>query len=112
MHEVNKVNMVVRNTRFRYPITSEQVGDTFDEVYNTLVDLLGYQNNAGVIAVSGELRELWDDIDDSRASSFGSTASGVNEAYSYSSGVLSNRLTVYYNKLDKLGAILDNIVGD
>lgn len=84
------VGMVIRSTRYRYPITSEQINDGFDEVYSTLVDILGYQDNDGDIAVSGGLREAWAAVDAARAGTFGSSASGVPEAYTYSSGTLDS----------------------
>lgn len=97
MNEVNMVSMIIRNIRSRYPITSEQINDTIDEVYYTIVDLLGYQNEAGDIAVSGELRELLTELNTSREGTLGTSASGVLEAFIPVSGTLDDIYTSLYN---------------
>ena len=87
MRNPGRVNMVVRNFRYRYPITSEQVNDMYDEVYWNLVELLGYQNTSGVIAISGEYRELLSHLNYQLEDSFGTSASGVTESLVEASGV-------------------------
>ena len=79
-------HMTTRNIRYRYPLTSEEMTDTLDEVYYSIVELLGYQNNEGNIVVSGSLRERWTDIDGDSAASFGTNASGVLLAFTGASG--------------------------
>lgn len=82
-------NTMVRNIRYRYPITSEQITDTMDEVYNDMVDLLGYYNKNGDLSVSGSLRELWYDLGDDRTNALGYNTSGYLEALSLGSGTLT-----------------------
>lgn len=84
-----KSNTMDRNIRYRYPITSEQITDTMDEVYNDMVDLLGYYNKSGELSVSGSLRGLWYDLGDDRTNSLGYNTSGYLEALSLGSGTLT-----------------------
>ena len=104
----NMVNMVIRNTRTRYPVSSEQINDSMDEVYYTLSEMLGYQNEAGDIAISGVLRELLTSLDSDMASQLGSSASGVAEAYSHASGTISNKWNSIYSINYSIGAMINN----
>ena len=101
-------HMVLRNVRYRYPWTSEEYDDTMDEVYNATVELLGYQNQEGVIAVSGSLRILWDALDDDRAGSFGTNPSGVTQCYTHASG--TSDYSVVWNKMMKYRAMVQNAI--
>ena len=82
----NDVNMVVRNTRPRYPMSSKGLNDQFDEVYWNLSDLLGYQNVSGVIAVSGTILELLGVLTTEVRRCFGTPSSGYTESFVLGSG--------------------------
>lgn len=86
---VSKVSMISRNIRYRYPILSEQITDTMDEIYDDIVELLGYYNKSGDLSVSGSLRGLWYDLGDDRVNSLGYNTSGYLEAFSMGSGTLT-----------------------
>ena len=101
-------HIVRRNVRHRYPWSSDEVTDTMDEIYNASVELLGYQNEEGIIVVSGSLRSLWASLDDDRAGSFGTSPSGVTQAYCQASG--TSTYSVLWNKEMKLGAMIQNVI--
>lgn len=104
----NKVDMVVRNIRFRHPISSEHLNDQLDEVYSMLVDQLGYQSVSGVFTVSGDLRLLMSDVDDERSDQFGYAASGVADSLIVASG----HVGAHCNYLDDVQSLLVTMVAN
>jgi len=70
------------------------MNDTMDEVYDSLVDILGYQNISGDIAVSGELRELLANVNSDASSIHGTAASGITEGFIQASGIFDAHLNM------------------
>ena len=61
--------------------------------------------------MSGELREIWDAVDTTRGGAFGSSASGVLEAYTYSSGTLDSMWNKAYDADALYDALISNPIG-
>lgn len=99
-------HMTRRNVRHRYPWSSEEYDDGMDEIYNCIVELLGYQDQEGRIAVSGTLSVLWADLGEDRAGSFGSAPSGVLQAYTAASG--TSTYSILWNKEMKYRSMIQN----
>ena len=106
LQEFDYSNMTIRSTRSRYPITSEQINDSFDEIYNNIVDILGYMDGEGLVAVSGDLRESWGTLGTSMDDAFGTSASGVGEAFVGASG--TQDYSTINNKYNKCWALIRN----
>ena len=88
MSNKNRANIVVRNIRPFYPISSESLNDQFDEVYYNITELLGYQNTSGVIQHDGIIRSDIESIRNELTEAFGYAASGYAESYVLSSGYM------------------------
>jgi hypothetical protein len=99
------MKMIKRNIRYRYPIPSYQLNDIFDEIYDDVVELIGYQNSSGVTTVSGIILESYGDINSNMEDEFGSIDGDYTTAMNTASGYYDYSL----NQLNNINSIVTSI---